>query len=156
MSGELINSSLYYKQKNIFKNGAGNFSSGSINDLFDVNGDGETSGVEKDRMEDETAYNILESIHPAVARAFQDDTFNIQQGNFLTQSQQFKKLKYELIIERELLKNRLEEEKSERVDKPELDEPNILINEEQVDNTDLAEDIIKRQYLTMGEIDNGV
>ena len=74
----------------------------------------------------------------------------------MTQSQQFKKLKYELIIERELLKNRLEQEKSERVDKPELDEPNILINEEQVDNTDLKEDLIKRQYLTQAEIDNGV
>ena len=155
MSGELINTSLFYKKKNIFNKGVGGFSSQSINDLFDVNNDGETSGVEKDLMESEVSYNILNSIHPAIARAFNDTTFNIQQGNFLTSSQRYKKRAYELIIEKAILQNHLKDKESERKDFPDLDEPNILNNEE-VDNNNLEEDLKKRQYLQQSEIDNKV
>ena len=107
MSGELISTSRFIKQRNIYANGLAGFSSGSINDLFDVNGDGETSGVEKDRMESAGVINTIESIHPAVARAFQDDTFALQTGQFLTQQQQRDRRKLELLVNRAVLKQRM-------------------------------------------------
>ena len=156
MSGELINSSRFIKQRNIFNNGLAGFSSGSINDLFDANGDGETSGVERDRMESAGVINTIESIHPAVARAFQDDTFALQTGQFLTQQQQINRRKLELLVKRAVLKQRMMDEQApERGDLQPIDELNILKNDE-LDTNDLAGDIEKRMYLTQAELDNDV
>ncbi len=156
MSGELINTSRFIKQRNICANGLAGFSSGSINDLLDVNGDGETSGVEKDRMESAGVINTIESIHPAVARAFQDDTFALQTGQFLTQQQQRNRRKLELLVNRAVLNQRLiDEQAPERPDLQPIDELDILKNEE-LDTADLAGDIENRQYLTQGELDNQV
>ena len=156
MSGELINTSRFIKQRNIFNNGLAGFSSGSINDLFDANGDGETSGVERDRMESAGVINTIESIHPAVARAFQDDTFALQTGQFLTQQQQINRRKLELLVKRAVLKQRMMDEQApERPDLQPIDELDVLKNDE-LDTSDLANDIQKRQYLTQAELDNDV
>ena len=106
-------------------------------------------------MESAGSYNILESIHPAVARAFSDENFNIQKGYYLTDSQRYKKRMYELLIEKAILQNQMKDKENERKDFPELDEPNILNNEE-VDNNDLEGDLKKRQYLDQNEINNQV
>ena len=156
MSGELINSSRFIKQRNIFNKGLAGFSSGSINDIFDANGDGETSGIERDRMESAGVINTIESIHPAIARAFQDDTFALQTGQFLTQEQQRDRRKLELLVQRAVLNQRMiDEQAPERPDLQPIDELNIL-NDDELDTGDLAGDIIKRQYLTQGELDNQV
>lgn len=156
MSGELINSSRFIKQRNIFNNGLAGFSSGSINDIFDANGDGETSGIERDRMESAGVINTLESIHPAISRAFQDDTFALQTGQFLTQQQQKDRRKLELLIKRAVLNQRMKDEQAPaRPDLKPIDELDIL-NEEELDTADLAGDIEKRQYLTQAELDNDV
>ena len=156
MSGELINSSRFIKQRNIFNNGLAGFSSGSINDIFDANGDGETSGVEQDRMESAGVINTIESIHPAVARAFQDDTFALQTGQFLTREQQMKRRKLELLVQRAVLNQRMKDEQAPvRPDLQPIDELDIL-GDTELDTSDLQGDIEKRQYLTQSEIDNDV
>lgn len=155
MSGELINSSRFIKQRNMFSRGLGSFSSGSINDLFDADGDGSVSGVEKDRMESAGVVNTLESINPAIARAFSDDTFAIQTGSFLTNEQKQKRRKLELLVQRAVLNQRAkDEEPPKRTDLEPIDELDIL--DEELDTADLAGDLEKRQYLTQGELDNGV
>lgn len=155
MSGELLNTSNFIKQRNI-TSGLGGFSSGSINELFDLDGDGKASPLELDRAENAGLINEMESIHPAVARAFSDDTFALQTGQFLTREQQIKRRKLQLLIEREVLKQKQkEEEEVKRPDLEPIDELNIL-NDQEIDYNDLQGDIQKRQYLTQAELDNDV
>lgn len=63
------------------------FSKDSINSLFDVDGDGVFSAVEKDRAESVALINELSSINPVIARAYNDVNFQIQQGSYLTNKQ---------------------------------------------------------------------
>jgi hypothetical protein len=151
MSGELINNINYVESKDIFENGAGDFSSKSINELFDVNSDGVVDSIEQDRMVSAGVLNTLESINPVVARAFTDETFRLSTGAFLTEKQRNERERINLIIQKALLKEQLKDIEEERID-PE--EPNIDTGELDVNN--LQEDIEKRQYLNQAEISNSV
>jgi hypothetical protein len=87
---DFINSYLYNFDKNdrFYKaaNKAG-FSDDSINSLFDVDGDGIFSAVEKDRAENVSLLNEIESINPVIARSYNDVNFQIQTGMYLTKQQ---------------------------------------------------------------------
>jgi hypothetical protein len=154
MSGELINTERYIEKKDIFEKGYSDFSSQSINELFDSNGDGEVNGVEKDRMQSAGVLNTLESINPLVARAFNDENFRIDNGFFLTSKQQMRQDKVRLLIDKIKLLNKLEEIKNSPERRFQEDTPNIENTE--LDTNNLQEDLINRQYLEQSEINNQV
>lgn len=157
MSGELIDNKSYIEKKDIFNNGYGDFSSGSINQLFDVNNDGYVDAVEKDRMLSAGMINTLESIHPLVARAYNDPNFLINNGFFLTDEQQLRKNKIKLLINKILLMSELEDIKNKRKDRFNEENLNIEKNEEEMDLIqNLQEDLKERQYLEQTEINNQV
>lgn len=157
MSGELIDNKSYIEKKDIFNNGYGDFSSGSINQLFDVNNDGYVDAVEKDRMLSAGMLNTLESIHPLVARAYNDPNFLINNGFFLTDEQQLRKNKIKLLINKILLMSELEDIKNKRKDRFNEENLNIEKNEEEMDLIqNLQEDLKERQYLEQTEINNQV
>jgi len=157
MSGELIDNQSYIEKKDIFTNGYGNFSSGSIKELFDVNNDGHIEGVEKDRMLSAGLLNTLESINPLVARAYNDPNFRINNGFFLTDEQQLRKNKIKLLIDKILLMSQLEDIKNKRKNRFNEEKLNIEKNEElDLEIRDLQEDLKERQYLEQSEINNQV
>jgi hypothetical protein len=152
MSGELIDNQNYVKKKDIFNQGIGNFSSKSINELFDVNEDGYVDGVEKDRMISNGVLNTIESINPVVARAFNDENFRLSTGTFLTKKQQLKRERVILAIQKGLLMEEMNCIQEERINQDDLN----IVEEEGLDVNDLREDLQKRQYLNQAELDNGV
>ena len=157
MSGELIDNKRYIEKENIFNNGYGDFSSGSIKELFDVNNDNYIDGVEKDRMLSAGLLNTLDSINPLVARAYNDPNFMINNGFFLTDEQQLRKNKINLLIKKILLMSQLEDIKNKRKDRFNEEKLNIEKNEElDLKIRDLQEDLKERQYLEQSEINNQV
>jgi hypothetical protein len=152
MSGELINTQNAIDKKDIFNRGTGNFSSKSINELFDVDGDGNVSGVEKELMGSMGVLNSLDSISPAVAHAFKTENFRIQTGSYLTESQRVTRDKLLLSINKTLMLERLKD-----IDiKKRINEEEPAVDNSELDTNDLQEDIKHRQYLNRAEIDNNV
>ena len=151
MSGELINTSKEIQSNDIFSKGFGGFSSKSINDLFDVNGDNMVSRLEEDRFESAGVLNTLESIPDVVAKAFSDENFRIQTGAYLTQKQQMERERLILAINKAILVEEMNKLPERRVEPQELN-----IEEQELDTRDLREDIAHRQYLEQGELDNDV
>jgi hypothetical protein len=150
MSGDLISTEVLIDKRDIFEKGYGNFSSKSINELFDVNGDGVVSGEEMATMKSVGVLNTLDSISPVVARAFSDENFRLQTGAYLTDSQNMARNKFLLAINKAILVESM-------ANIPEKMEPEELnIEPEELDTNDLMEDIRHRQYLSQGEIDNNV
>jgi hypothetical protein len=151
MSGELINTSKEIESNDIFNRGIGGFSSKSINDLLDVDGDGVVSRLEQDRMESAGVLNTLQSIPDVVARAFSDENFRIQTGAYLTHKQRVDRERLVLAINKAILV-----EEMKKLPKKRIEAEQFHIEEEELDIADLKEDIAHRQYLEQGEIDNDV
>jgi hypothetical protein len=137
----------------------GAFTENQISDLFDVNGDGILSEVEKDRAMHIGIQNELNSIHPLVARAYQDEAFLINQGVFLTAEQQMQKNKFrrdmKQIIE-QLVEDINNQEEDEVVEykRDDWDEMNYNVRDNELDTDDLFEDLKRRRYLEDAEINN--
>lgn len=151
MSGDLINTGVLIDKRDIFEKGYGNFSSKSINELFDVNGDGVVSGEERSTMQSVGVLNTLSSISPVVARAFSDENFRLQTGAYLTDSQKIVRDKLLLAINKAILIESIKDIPEKRIEPEELN-----IEEQELDTTDLMEDLKHRQYLNQAELDNGV
>ena len=151
MSGDLINTEVAIDKRDIFERGCGGFTSKSINDLFDVDGDGEVSGMEKETMQNVGVLNTLEGISPVVARAFSDENFRLQTGAHLTQKQRIQREKLFLAVNKAILVDSLKNMPEKRIEPEELN-----IEEQELDTNDLKEDILHRQYLNQAEIDNEV
>lgn len=149
MSGDLINTEIAIDNRDIFERGYGNFSSKSINELFDVNNDGVVSGEEKSTMESLGLLPTLNSISPLVARAFSDENFRLQTGAYLTQNQQNTRQKLLLAINKAILVEAMR-------DIPEKEITVENMEEEMLDVNDLMKDIEKRQVLSQGELNNKV
>ena len=146
MSGEFINTAIFDKVDK------GAFKPGSINELFDVNSDGVLSEIEKDRAMHIGIEQQLESINPVIARAYQDETFMINQGYFLTTEQKQKRDIFTSVIDKLVARiNKLDEEEN-----PEerFEEPNYNIELGELDTDDLFQDLQKRRYLSEAELDN--
>ena len=153
MSGEFINTHSVINKSDIWDNGYSNFSSKSIQELFDVNDDGEFDGVERDRAEASCLFNTLDSIDPVVARAFNDENFRLQTGAYLTTQQRTNKAKILNLIEKYLLVDDIE--KIQTYKKQFNLEPQLSPVMEE-DNKDLKSDLSNRQYLNQAEINNDV
>jgi hypothetical protein len=153
MSGEFINTHSVINKSDIWDNGYSNFSSKSIQELFDVNDDGEFDGVERDRAEASCLFNTLDSIDPVVARAFNDENFRLQTGAYLTTQQRTNKAKILNLIEKYLLVEDVE--KIQTYKKQFNLEPQLSPVMEE-DNKDLKSDLSNRQYLNQAEINNDV
>ena len=148
--GELINTRSAIDRRDIFEKGIGGFSSKSINELFDVNEDGITSGIEKDLMSSAGALNTLNSISPIVAHAFSQENFRLQTGAYLTHSQKVMRDKLVLAVNKAILMEKLRE-------MPEKDiQEELNIDNGELDTNDLLQDISRRQFLSGAEINNGV
>jgi hypothetical protein len=148
--GELMNTRSAIDSRDIFEKGIGGFSSKSINELFDANEDGVTSGVERDLMSSADALNTLSSISPVVAHAFTQENFRLQTGAYLTNSQKVMRNKLLLSINKAILMEKLKEIPEKEI-KEELN-----IDNGSLDTNDLMKDIAHRQYLNQNELDNGV
>ena len=146
---EFINTEIYRDET--FDEAAKNFSEDSINSLFDVNKDGRFSALEADRANSLVLENELSSIHPLVAKAFNDETFAIQQGMFLTQSQYKANQLFDMAVQKWIAFDEQQKSMERRmpVEKLNIEMPELL-------NTDLSADLDERQYLERQEIDNGV
>ena len=153
MSGEFINTHSVINKSDIWDNGYSNFSSKSIQELFDVNDDGEFDGVERDRAEASCLFNTLDSIDPVVAREFNDENFRLQTGAYLTTQQRTNKAKILNLIEKYLLVEDVE--KIQTYKKQFNLEPQLSPVMEE-DNKDLKSDLSNRQYLNQAEINNDV
>jgi len=158
MSGEFINTHSVINKSDIWDNGYSNFSSKSIQELFDVNDDGEFDGVERDRAEASCLFNTLDSIDPIVARAFNDENFRLQTGAYLTTQQRTNKAKLLNLIEKYLLVE--DAEKIHNYNK-QFDTTGVFGIEPQLPSIieepkDLKTDLSNRQYLNQAEIDNDV
>lgn len=151
MSGELISTSALLDSRDIFEKGTGGFSSKSINDLFDVNNDGVTDCVEKDRMQSAGVLNTLNSIPDVVAKAFSDENFRLQTGAYLTQKQRIQREKFLIAINKAILIDKMSHIPEKRIEPEELN-----IEEQELDTYDLKQDIEHRQYLEGAELDNSV
>ena len=151
MSGELINTERAIHSSDLFSLGIGGFSSKSINDLFDVNDDGEVSGMERDRMQSASVLNTLESINPVVARAYNDSEFQIDRGMFLTKKQRASRDKtYKIVLEQ------IAEFEKSKVPERRYDVQPLNIEEKELDTKTLSDDLVERQYLEQAELDNPV
>ena len=148
--GELINTRSAIDSRDIFEKGIGGFSSKSINELFDVNGDGDASGIEKDLMSSAGALNTLNSISPIVAHAFNQENFRLQTGAYLTNSQKVMRDKLVLAVNKAILMEKLREMPEKEI------EEELNIDNGELDTNDLLQDIKYRQYLSGAEINNGV
>lgn len=151
MSGDLINTEILIDKRDIFEKGYGNFSSKSINELFDVNGNGTVSPEEMSTMQSAGVLNTLNSISPVVARAFTDENFRLQTGAYLTDSQKIARDKILLAINKAILIDSMKDIPEKRIKPEELN-----IEEQELDTNDLMEDLKHRQYLNQAEIDNNV
>jgi len=153
--GDYINSYLYNFDDNerFFKAAKKTgFSKDSINSLFDVDGDGVFSAVEKDRAESVALINELSSIHPLVARSYNDINFQIQTGSFLTKQQytNIEKFKAALSSVAEMLSN----PQSENIKhEQEPEDANEYLGDPAVD---LKTYLLDRQALYENSIDNDV
>ena len=152
MAGELISSHTFHASNDdMWEQGYGNFSSKSMNELFDVDGDGGVSGIEKDRMESAGLYNTLDSIHPLVARSFNDTSFRINTGRYLTELNNTADNKAINVIMQFL------DEYNEDT-KPPVNEE-IKENDQQpleVSYKNLSEDLVERRRLDQSELTNDV
>jgi len=150
--GEYINNHTYIKDNDNWYNATKQFTKDSLNSLFDVDEDGEFTAVEKDRMESLGVLNTLQSIHPAVAKVYNDVNFQIKQGSYLTKKQINNGYRFMT----ELQKILLEEEKSDYVEH-QIPEPERLnIEKSDLDTDDLKQDIKDRQFLTEQQINNQI
>ena len=151
MSGELINTSREIQSNDIFSKGIGGFSSKSINDLLDVDGDGVVSNLEKDRMESAGLLNTLQSIPDVVAKAFSDENFRIQTGAYLTQKQRMERERLVLAINKAIMIEEMNKLPEKRIEPEQFN-----IEEEELGTSDLKEDIAHRRFLEQSELDNDV
>lgn len=152
MSGEFLNNQEYIKNFPISE--FSEWSRGTLEDLLDVNGDGQVTNLEIDRSQSLGLINTLQNINPLVARAFNDENFLIQTGMYLTQEQRMNQQKFNQAIEQALAEQ--EEDKYIKNTRFMHDDLNIDLTHQPIDGTDLEEDLKRRQYLEQAEIDNGV
>lgn len=158
--GELINNRSKIDDRDIFEKGYRNFSSKSINELFDVDNNGYVDAYEKDLMVSECVLDTLDSISPLVAHAFTQENFRLQTGAYLTERQRLSRDKLILSINKAILEEELNDIKDDIPQ--EINEERIkeLVNEpisvEHLDTENLSEDIKYRQYLSQAEINNPV
>lgn len=150
--GEYINNHTYIKDNDNWYNATKQFSNDSLNSLFDVDEDGEFTAVEKDRMESLGVLNTLQSIHPAVAKVYNDVNFQIKQGSYLTKKQINNGYRFMT----ELQKILLEEEKSDYVEHQIPQPERLNIEKSDLDTDDLKQDIEDRQFLTEQQINNQI
>lgn len=150
MSGEYWNNELFINDYT-FQDNAG-WTPETISKLLDVNGDGESSGVEIDRAQSLGFINTLESINPLIARSFSEENFFIQTGLYLTKEQKGNQEKWNQVIESVL--SEIEKDKYKRAVRIEQEQLNISNINEPLEQTTLEEDLVNRQYLEGGEIDN--
>lgn len=146
---DYINSYLYNFNDDNWKKATENFSQDSINSLFDLNNDGEFTGVEKDRAENVGLLNALDSIHPVVAKAYNDVNFNINRGNYLTEQQYEAGQKFFRVLN-EVLNKEYENELVEHRINPQ--NMNMYIGD--LDEQNLMDYLKNRQYLSQQEINN--
>lgn len=152
MSGEFLNNEQYINKFPIGE--YSEWTRGTLEDLLDVNGDGQVTNLEIDRAQSLGLINTLQSINPLVARAFNEENFLIQTGMYLTKEQRKNQEIFNQAIEQALLDN--EEDKYKENIRFMHDNLNIDLQHQPIDGTDLQEDLKRRQYLDQAEIDNGV
>ena len=152
MSGEFLNNEQYINKFPIGE--YSEWTRGTLEDLLDVNGDGQVTNLEIDRAQSLGLINTLQSINPLVARAFNEENFLIQTGMYLTKEQRKNQEIFNQAIEQALLDN--EEDKYKENIRFMHDNLNIDLEHQPIDGTDLQEDLKRRQYLDQAEIDNGV
>lgn len=150
MSGEYWNNELFINDYT-FQDNSG-WTQEKISQLLDVNGDGETSAVEIDRAQSLGLINTVQSINPIIARSFSEENFFIQTGLYLTKEQKGNQQKWNEVIERVLTE--MEKDKYKKTVRIEEEQLNILNINEPLEQTNLEEDLVNRQYLEGGEIDN--
>ena len=85
---DLINTSILIDNRDMFEKGLGHWDAKQLTGLFDLDGSGHVEGVEQDAMESINLIHTLESIPAAVTRAWNDDKFNLDNGSYLTDTQQ--------------------------------------------------------------------
>jgi hypothetical protein len=144
MSGEYISTDAYIQDKDIFSKGQGAFTSKSLTDLFDVDGDGVIDGVEKDRMQSVGLINTLDSINPLVARAYNDNQFKLTTGSYLTDKKRLDRDKFTAIMS-DLLNNNDEIPIERRHDIQPFEQIQTL-------ETDLMKDLVSRRFLEQSEL----
>lgn len=144
---EFINTEIYNDQS--FAEASRHWSNSSINSLFDVNGDGQTSRLEWDRAQSVGFLNELSSINPLVAKSFTDESFALTTGAYLTKSQYTANLKFDELIEKWVKFDEEQKYLETRI-------PHQVLNIEksELDTNNLEEDLIGRRYLEQTEIDN--
>jgi len=152
MSGEFLNNEQYINKFPIGE--YSEWTRGTLEDLLDVNGDGQVTNLEIDRAQSLGLINTLQSINPLVARAFNEENFLIQTGMYLTKEQRKNQEIFNQAIEQALLDN--EEDKYKENIRFMHDDLNIDLQHQPIDGTDLQEDLKRRQYLDQAEINNGV
>jgi len=152
MSGEFLNNEQYINKFPIGE--YSEWTRGTLEDLLDVNGDGQVTNLEIDRAQSLGLINTLQSINPLVARAFNEENFLIQTGMYLTKEQRKNQEIFNQAIEQALIDN--EEDKYKENIRFMHDNLNIDLQHQPIDGTDLQEDLKRRQYLDQAEINNGV
>lgn len=152
MSGEFLNNEQYINKFPIGE--YSEWTRGTLEDLLDVNGDGQVTNLEIDRAQSLGLINTLQSINPLVARAFNEENFLIQTGMYLTKEQRKNQGIFNQAIEQALLDN--EEDKYKENIRFMHDNLNIDLEHQPIDGADLQEDLKRRQYLDQAEINNGV
>ena len=152
MSGEFLNNEQYINKFPIGE--YSEWTRGTLEDLLDVNGDGQVTNLEIDRAQSLGLINTLQSINPLVARAFNEENFLIQTGMYLTKEQRKNQEIFNQAIEQALIDN--EEDKYKENIRFMHDDLNIDLQHQPIDGTDLQEDLKRRQYLDQAEINNGV
>jgi hypothetical protein len=151
---DYINSYLYNFDENerfYKKSKETGFSKDSINSLFDVDGDGVFSAVEKDRAESVALINEMSSINPVIARAYNDVNFQIQNGAYLTNKQKNNGMRfYKAIMEAV----KMNENENFNIDHNiKIEEPNEYVGQQPDDLQTYLKD---RQALEENQIDNAV
>ena len=151
---DFINSYLYnFDQNDRFYKAANKtgFSDDSINSLFDVDGDGIFSAVEKDRAENVALLNEIESINPVIARAYNDVNFQIQTGMYLTKQQKNNGERfYKAIMEAVSINSNENQNIQHKINPEEENQYMTTVN------VDLKTFLKDRQALQENEIDNNV
>jgi hypothetical protein len=142
--GEYISTDVYIQDKDIFSKGQGGFSSKSLTDIFDADGDGVIEGVERDRMQSVGLINTLNSINPLVARAYNDPQFKLSSGRYLTDKKLMMRDKFNAIMS-DLINNTGEIPIERRHDIQPFEQIQTL-------ETDLMKDLNSRRYLEQSEL----